>query len=82
MWFAVPLRPGDRFAHRQDVDIPAVAGSNQEPEDVFKHGKTEPRFSQIFRVKAEVKDPSIPGRRFQSPAEAFNTGSQCNDLGS
>src|SRR5882672_7636774 len=73
-----PLHAGRHVSHRQNLDVPEVAGSNQPLQDAFEERKTVARFGQVFGMKTEVKDPSMAGRSFQSPAESLDAGSQCD----
>src|SRR4029079_16854393 len=79
---SVLFHPGSHFSHGQDLDVPAVTGSSQPLQNGVEHGKPETGFGQIFRMKTEMKDPSVTSHRFESPAEALNAGSQGDDSGS
>jgi len=39
---------GRHFTHRQNLDIPTVARSHQEIQDLFEHGKTLLGLSQVL----------------------------------
>ncbi len=64
------------FAHGQNFDIPAVAGSGQQFQHVFEHRKTLRGFRQIFGMKAIVKDPSKAGGGLQPAPETLDAGAQ------
>jgi hypothetical protein len=76
------FHPGSHIPHGQDFNIPTISTAKQPVEDVVQNGKTIVRFGQVFGMQAEMKDSSVASGGFQSSAEAFNPGAQCDESGS
>jgi hypothetical protein len=72
--FAPSLHAGGDLAHRQNLDIAAIARANQSFQNVIEEGETLSGFRQIFGMQAEMEDAPQARGSFQSAREAFDAG--------